>query len=48
LLGRGREMRVIVTILTNKNETNFAVDFYSGWPFFAFESLDEIVESEDD
>jgi hypothetical protein len=37
--GRG-EVRIVVTILTNENETNFAIDFYRAWPFFTFEFLD--------
>jgi hypothetical protein len=35
----GGSMRIIVLILTNRREIEFAVDFHSRWPFIVFERL---------
>lgn len=32
-------MRIIITFLTNKREGCYAIDFYSSWPFIAWEKL---------
>ena len=35
-------MRVLITVMTNKQERLYAFDFFCHWPFLTFENLTKL------